>query len=147
MVSQEYPVTCAAGDEANGTASIMKALLEQNFENKPYMIKVAKRMRRPVAIISTDTETEVTIDFSQHGAVVYNGLVGEPNVALHVDSDQLLELSKLRIRAGGFLPIGLASPLGIRIVRQVIGRKMVIKGLLSHTIASMRTLALVSLAD
>lgn len=147
MATKEYPVTCAAGDEANGTASIMKALLEQNFANKPYMIKVAKRMRRPVAIISTDTETEVTIDFSHHGAVVYNGIVGEPNVALHVDSDQLLELSKLRIRAGGFLPVGLVSPVGIRIVRQVIGRKMVIKGLLSHTIASMRTLALVSLAD
>ncbi|MGQ0624434.1 MAG: hypothetical protein ACT4PP_07235 [Sporichthyaceae bacterium] len=147
MTTTEYPVTCAAGDEANGTASIMKALLEQNFANKPYMIKVAKRMRRPVAIISTDTETEVTIDFSAHGAILYNGIVGEPNVALHVDSDQLLDLSKLRVKAGGLLPIGFLTPLGARILRQIIGRRMVIKGLLSHSIASMRTLSLVSLAD
>ncbi len=142
-----YTVTCNGGeDEANGIANIIKALLAQNLANKPDLVKVARKMRHPVTVVHTDTETECTIDFAQDGITIYNGIVGEPNVALYVSSDQLLQLSKMKVRAGGLFPVGLLSPRS-PVLREVLGRKIVIKGLLSHTVASMRTLALVSLAD
>ena len=45
-----FTVTCAGGQEANGIANIMQALLAQNFANKPRLVKTAQRMRHPVTI-------------------------------------------------------------------------------------------------
>lgn len=142
-----YTVACHDGAEPNGIANIMAALLAQNFANKPDLVKVAHKMKRPVAVVSTDTETEATIDFGAAGIVIYNGIVGEPNVAVHATADQILEMSRLKTRAGGLLPVWLFTGRGAKIVGELATRRLVIKGLLSHTVASMRTLALVSLAD
>lgn len=141
-----YTVTVNGGEEANGIANIMQALLAQNFANKPHLVKTARKMRHPVTVVNTDTETECTIDFTHDGIVIYNGIAGEPNVALYVSADQLLHLSKMKVRAGGLLPVGLMSPKS-KVLREILGRQLVIKGLLSHSVASLRTLALVSLAD
>ena len=141
-----FTVTCAGGEEANGIANIMQALLAQNFANKPRLTRTARKMRHPVTIVNTDTETECTIDFANEGITIYNGIVGEPNVALYLNSDQLLQLSQMKVRAGGKLPTGLLSP-SSPVLRQILGRKLIVKGLLSHSFASMRTFALLSLAD
>lgn len=141
-----FTVTCSGGEEANGIASIMQALLAQNFANKPHLVKTARKMRHPVTIVNTDTETECTIDFTHDGITIYNGIVGEPNVAFYVNSDQLLQLSQMKVKAGGMLPIGLLSPAS-PVLRQILTRKIVVKGLLSHTLASGRAFALLSLSD
>ncbi|HUR74062.1 MAG TPA: hypothetical protein VMZ00_07285 [Sporichthya sp.] len=141
-----FTVTCAGGEEANGIASIMQALLVQNFANKPGLTKTARKMRHPVTIVNTDTETECTLDFATEGITIYNGIVGEPNVALYVSSDQLLQLSQMKVKAGGKLPIGLMSPRS-SVLRAILTRQIVIKGLISHTLATGRALALISLAD
>jgi hypothetical protein len=99
-----------------------------------------------VTIVNTDTETECTIDFATDGITIYNGIVGEPNVAFYVNSDQLLQLSQMKVKAGGKLPIGLLSPAS-PVLRQILTRKIVVKGLLSHTLASGRAFALLSLSD
>lgn len=142
-----YTITCAVtDDEANGIANIMQALLRQNFLNKPHLVKIARKMRHPVTIFNTDTDTECTVDFGRDGAVIHNGIVGEPNVALYVSSDQLLQISQMKVKAGGKLPVGLISPKS-PVLRQILGRKIIVKGLISHSLASMRTFALLSLAD
>ena len=141
-----FTVTCSGGEEANGIANIMQALLAQNFANKPHLVKVARKMRHPVTIVNTDTETECTIDFANDGITIYNGIVGEPNIAFYVNSDQLLQLSQMKVRAGGKLPTGLLSPRS-PVLRQILGRKIVVKGLLGHSLASGRAFALLSLAD
>jgi hypothetical protein len=141
-----FTVTCSGGEEANGIANIMQALLAQNFANKPKLTKTARKMRHPVTIVNTDTETECTLDFATEGITIYNGIVGEPNVALYISSDQLLQLSQMKVKAGGKLPIGLMSPRS-PVLRQILSRQLVIKGLISHTFATGRALALISLAD
>lgn len=141
-----FTVTCSGGEEANGIANIMQALLAQNFANKPQLVKTARKMRHPVTIVNTDTETECTIDFAHDGITIYNGIVGEPNIAIYANSDQLLQLSQLKVKAGGALPVGLLSPRS-PVLRQLLARKIVIKGLISHSLASGRALALISLAD
>lgn len=141
-----YTVAVNRGEEANGIANIMQALLAQNFANKPHLPKLARKMRHPVTVVNTDTETECTLDFTHEGIVIYNGIVGEPNVALYVSADHLLHLSKMKVRAGGMLPVGLMSPKS-KVLRAILAHQLVVKGLLSHTVASLRTLALISLAD
>ena len=141
-----FTVTCSGGEEANGIANIMQALLAQNFANKPGLTKTARKMRHPVTIVNTDTETECTLDFANEGITIYNGIVGEPRVAFYVSSDQLLQLSQMKVRAGGKLPVGLLSPRS-PVLRQILGRQIVIKGLLSHCFATGRAFALISLAD
>ena len=141
-----FTVTCSGGEEANGIANIMQALLAQNFANKPNLTKVARKMRHPVTIVNTDTETECTLDFATDGITIYNGIVGHPNIAFYVNSDQLLQLSQMKVKAGGRLPIGLMSPRS-PVLRQILTRQIVIKGLISHSFATGRAFALISLAD
>jgi hypothetical protein len=147
MSDDTYSVSCHDGDEANGVANILNMLLMQNFANKPELVKVAKRMKRPVAVISTDTETEATLEFGQDGVVIYNGIVGDPSVAVHATVDQILDVSQLKMKAGGLLPVGFFTKRGGKVLGQIATHKLVVKGLLTHTIASLRTIALVSVAD
>jgi hypothetical protein len=147
MSDDTYSVSCHDGDEANGVANILNMLLMQNFANKPELVKVARRMKRPVAVISTDTETEATLEFGQDGVVIYNGIIGDPSVAVHATVDQILDVSQLKMKAGGLLPVGFFTKRGGKVLGQIATHKLVVKGLLTHTIASLRTIALVSVAD
>jgi len=143
----QYAVTCHEGDDANGVANILQMLLSQNFVNKPHLIPVARRMKRPVAVISTDTETQATIDFDHDRAVIYNGVVGDPSVSVSATVDQILDVSQLQMKAGGLLPVGFFTKRGGKVLADIVTHKLVVKGLLSHTVASLRTIALLSVAD
>jgi hypothetical protein len=142
-----YTVTCHEGDDANGVANILQMLLSQNFANKPHLIPVARRMKRPVGVVSTDTETQATIDFDHGGAVIYNGLVGNPSVTVSATVDQILDVSQLKMKAGGLLPVGFFTKRGGKVLKDIAMHKLVVNGLLTHTVASLRTIALLSVAD
>jgi hypothetical protein len=135
------------GDDPNGVANILTMLLTQNFAAKPELIAVAKKMKRPVAIVSTDTDTQATVDFGRDGVTVYNGVMGDPSVVVYGTVDQILDVSQLKMKAGGLLPVGFFSKRGGKVLGQIVTHKLVVKGLLSHTVSSLRTIALVSVAD
>jgi len=118
MSDGTYSVSCHDGDDANGVANILNMLLLQNFANKPELVKVAKRMKRPVAVISTDTETEATLEFGQDGVIIYNGIIGDPSVAVHATVDQILDVSQLKMKAGGLLPVGFFTKRGGKVLGQ-----------------------------
>lgn len=145
--TQTYAVTCQDGDEANGVASILSMLLTQNFAAKPELVDVARRMTRPVAVISTDTGVEATLEFGQDGVLLRNGVHGNPSVAVHATVEQILDVSQLKMKAGGLLPVGFFTGRGMKVLGQILGHKLVVKGLLTHTVASLRTIALLSVAD
>lgn len=142
----DYDVT-THDEEPNGVAGILNMLLAQNFANKPELIKVAQKMKRPVAVVSTDTDQEATLEFGQDGVVIYNGIVGDPYVAVHATVDQILDVSQLKMKAGGLLPVGFFTKRGGKVLGQIATHKLVVKGLLTHTVPSLRTIALVSVAD
>lgn len=144
----EYEVTCKDGQDANGVANILQMLLAQNFASKPNLVKVARKMtRRPVEIISTDTDAEATLRFTGEGVSIYNGTVGKPKVKVYATVDQILDVSQLKMKGGGLLPVGFFTKRGGKVLAQIATHKLVVKGLLSHTIASLRTIALLSVAD
>ncbi len=143
-----YDVRCMDGGDANGVANILQMLLTQNFANKPNLVKVARKMkRRPVEIISTDTDAEATLRFNEDGVCIFNGTVGKPKVRVYATVDQILDVSQLKMKGGGLLPVGFFTKRGGRVLGQISTHKLVVKGLLSHTVASLRTIALLSVAD
>jgi hypothetical protein len=142
-----YPVTFFDGPEANGVATIVGTLLGQNFETFPDRAKFARKVSRPITIVSTDTEEACTIVLGTDKAVVYNDVVGRPSVTVYATVDQLLEVSQLPMKAGGLIPVGFFTNRGIRVLKEIATRKLVIKGLLTHTVTALRTIALVSAAD
>ncbi|MFD7008041.1 hypothetical protein [Rhodococcus jostii] len=142
-----YPVTLYDGPEANGVATIVGTLLGQNFESFPARVKFARKISRPITIVSTDTETACTIVLGTDEAVVFNDVVGRPSVTVYATVDQILDVSQLPMKAGGLLPVGFFTNRGLRVLKEIATRKLVIKGLLTHTVTALRTIALVSVVD
>ncbi|AWK76166.1 hypothetical protein CBI38_32175 (plasmid) [Rhodococcus oxybenzonivorans] len=146
-VEKGYAVTMYDGEDANGVAGIVGMLLGQNLENFPSRVKFARRISRPVSIYSTDTETACTIIFGSDEAVVYNDIVGKPAVTVMATVDQILDVSQLPMKAGGLLPVGFFTGRGMSVLGEILKHKLVVKGLLTHTVTALRTIALVSVVD
>ncbi|BAH47218.1 hypothetical protein ACVH9Z_39695 [Rhodococcus opacus] len=145
--SGAYPVSLFDGEDANGVANIVGMLLGQNLENFPSRIKFARKIARPVSIISTDTDSACTIVFGTDEAVVYNDVVGKPAVTVIATVDQILDVSQLPMKAGGLIPVGFFTGRGMTVLGEIVKHKLVVKGLLTHTVTALRTIALVSVIE
>ena len=146
-VHEAYKVEVADGDDANGVASILGSLLQQNFEKFPQRAAIARRMRRPVGVYSKDTDQAATIIFGREGAVIHNGLIEKPSVTVHATVNQILDVAQLKMIGGGLVPVGFFTKRGMHVLAEILKHQLVVKGLLTHTIASLRTIALVSIAE
>jgi hypothetical protein len=144
---EKYPVSLHEPDDANGVAAIVSTLLDQNFENFPSRIKFARRVSRPVTIYSTDTDSSCTVVFGTDAATVYNDVVGRPSVTVKASVDQILEVSQLQMKAGGLIPVGFFTRRGFGVLGAILAHKLVVKGLLTHTITALRTIALISVVE
>lgn len=134
-------------EEPNGLASILVMLLGQNLERFPERRHIARRMPRPVAVYSTDTDQAATVVFNERHAEVRNGIVGRPRVLVRTSVPQVMDVSQLKMRAGGLLPVGFLTKRGMRVLGQILSHKLVVKGLLTHTVSALRLIALLSVAD
>lgn len=145
MVDDDPAYTFALHDDPpNGVSRILANLLTQNLEKFPARRRVARRIPRPVAVHSTDTDSTATIEFGPTGGTVYNDLVGRPSVIVKASVAQILDVSQLRMRGGGLLPVGFFTKRGLRVLRQILTRKLVVTGLLTHTVTALQFIALVS---
>ncbi len=132
--------------EPNGLANVLVALIGQNLQAFPERQAIASRMPRPVAVRSTDTDQSATVVFQADHALVYNSTVGDPVVTVEATVSQVLDVSQLRMKAGGLLPVGFFTKRGMRVLGQILTHRLVVKGLLTHPITSLRFIALVSVA-
>lgn len=146
-VQGQYTVEVADGDDVNGVASILTSLLQQNFEKFPERAAIARRMRRPVGVYSTDTDAAATIIFGHKGAVIRNGLIDKPSVIVNATVNQILDVAQLKVVGKGLVPVGFFTRRGLHVLGEILKRRLVVKGLLTHTFASLRTIALVSIAE
>jgi hypothetical protein len=147
MATQDYHVKVADGDDANGVANILGTLLQQNFENYPERVRIARHLVRPVAVYSSDTNTSATIFFGHDRAVIRNGLMGKPAVVVMATVDQILDVAQLKMVGGGLVPLGFFTKRGGHVLADIARHRLVVKGLLTHTLSSLRFIALVSIAE
>lgn len=141
-----YDVKLYDGDEANGVASIVATLLDQNMNGIPGRIAIARRMPRPICIYSLDAEDACTVSFRRNDCIVYNGIVGHPSVLVKATTDDIIEVSQLRMDLSGLVPTSLLfTPRGMKILLQILKHKLVVKGLILHPITSLQVIGLFSI--
>ncbi|MEW6472322.1 MAG: hypothetical protein AB1679_08625 [Actinomycetota bacterium] len=131
--------------EANGVTGILGSLLDENFTNFPGRTRIARRVRKPVAVYSVDTDESTTVAFGSSDAVLRNGIVGKPAVTVKATVEQILAVSELKMAGGGLVPLGFFTRRGLGILGQIATHKLVVKGLLKHPLTSLRFIALVSI--
>jgi hypothetical protein len=131
--------------DANGVAGILGSLLAENFDNFPDRERIARRMRKPVAVYSVDTDESTTATFGEGHASLRNGIVGKPVVTVKATVEQILAVSELKMKAGGLVPVGFFTKRGLGVLGQIARHRLVVKGLIKHPLTSLRFIALVSI--
>ena len=131
----------------NGVTFILGALLEENFTNFPVRAEIARRLKQPVAVESVDTNQLATAEFGARGVELRNGVYGKPAVTVKATVAQITEVSQLKMKGAGLVPVGFFTKRGLAVLGQIAGHKLVVKGLLKHPLTSLRFIALVSIAN
>ena len=131
--------------DANGVAGILGSLLGENFTNFENRDRIARRMRKPVAVYSVDTDESTTVTFGDARASLDNGIVGKPTVTVKATVEQILAVSELKMKAGGLVPVGFFTKRGLGVLGQIVRHRLVVKGLIKHPLTSLRFIALVSI--
>jgi hypothetical protein len=146
-LASDYPVNLDDGAEANGIAAVVATLLTQNFETFPARITLARKLTRPVSLSSSDIDSTCTISCGQRAVTVFNDVVGQPSVTVTATVDQILDLSQLKMKAFGLLPVGFFTKRGLGILAAIAAGNLKVRGLITHPITALRVIALLSVVS
>lgn len=100
-------VELAPGASENGLAIMMATMMSQNLEDHPERLALFERLGGRVAIVAEDAGVSLTMCFGDRRAVVYDGIVGIPDVTVRGSAELIADLS--RMETGRF---GLPDPKG-----------------------------------
>lgn len=114
-------IRLAAGADDNGLAVMLTDLLRQNLESKPHKVRDMQAMTGRIAILAEDAEVAMTLRFDHGDLVVYDGVVGIPDVTVRASSDVILALSNVPLTHRFALPVpALRDREGRKVMREVI---------------------------
>jgi hypothetical protein len=136
-------VTLAPGAEANGLASMIAGLIEQNLTDAPHKRKDFARMRGRVAIVAEDAGVAVTLVFDRGRLEVHDGIAGIPEVAVRAESDDVVALSRIGLTRAFALP-NLRGAHGRAILARSKAGKIKLYGALAHPALVLRLTRLMS---
>lgn len=130
------------GSEPSGLASMVAELIQQNLARHPERHRL---LRRSVVMLDApDAEVTVFLRIDPDGVRVGDGDVPDAHLRIGADSGRLLDLTTAPLRLG--LP-DLLAPEGRAIVRDLLARRLHIRGLLRHPLRLARLTQLLSVAD
>jgi hypothetical protein len=128
--------------EPSGLTSMVAELIEQNLARDPARLGLLHPS--VVVLDAPDAEVTVFLRIEPEGLRVGDGDVPDAHLRIMADSGRLLDLTTAPLRFG--LP-DLLAPEGRTIVRDLLGRRMRIRGLLRHPRRLARLTKLLSVAD
>ena len=134
--------------EANGAAYLVHMLLSQKAEADKTggFAKEAARLR-PVGIWLTDTEEGAVVKATPGGLVVESGLNGHNTTTVTATSNHVIVVTKLAL-LGRFAIFGPPRSKEFKmLIKDLVSRKVVVKGLISHYLNTRRFLWLVNLHE
>ena len=130
------------GPEPSGLASMVAELIEQNLSRDPDRRAL---LRRSVVVLDApDADVTVFLRIAPGEVRVGDGDVPDAHLSIRADSGRLLDLTTARLRFG--LPDVLPHE-GSTIVRDLLGRRVRIRGMLRHPLRLARLTKLLSVAD
>lgn len=118
--------------QENGLAVMLAQLLEQNMEEHPEKKKLFSWLRGSVAISAPDAEVDLTMFFNRGSCVVFDGIVGKPDLHVRASSDDILGLSNIPLKFG--LPDVLSNQ-AQDLVKKLLTRKIQVQGLAFHPVS------------
>jgi hypothetical protein len=127
--------------EPSGLATMLAGLIEQNLERDPSR----RRLLHPVLVTITapDAGVSVTLRIEPERVEVADGADPTAELAIRADSSCLLALTAAPLRFG--LPDPL-RPAGRAVLRDVLARRVRIRGMLVHPRVLARVSSLLSVA-
>lgn len=134
-------------DLSDRIAGVVATLLTQNLEAFPARSRIARRLTRPVTISGRDIDGTCTISCASDAVTVSNDVVGSPSVTVRATVDQILDLSQLRMRAMGLLPVGFFTGRGLRVLAAIASGNLQVRGLVTHPVTALRVIALLSVVS
>jgi hypothetical protein len=135
-------IVTVVSPEPSGLASMVAELIEQNLARDPGR---GRLLCRSVAILdAADADVTVFLRIDPEGVRVGDGDVPEAHVRISSDSGRLLDLTTTPLRFG--LPDVMTSE-GRAVVRDLLVRRLRIRGLLRHPLRLARLTKLLSVAD
>jgi len=135
-------VTVAYPDDApSGLASMVGGLIEQNLEREP----ARRRLLRPTvaSITVPDAGVSITLRLGPGDIEIRDGADATAHVAIVADSERLLALTSAPLRFG--LPDALDRR-GRAVLRDVVSKRVRIRGMLRHPRRLARLSSLLSVA-
>ena len=130
------------GPEPSGLASMVAELIEQNLARDPARRRLLHRS--VVVLDAPDAEVTVFLRIDPGGVRAGDGDVPGAHVRIQADSGRLLDLTTAPLRFG--LPDPMA-PEGRAILRDLLARRVRIRGLLRHPLRLARLTQLLSVAE
>ena len=135
-------IVTVVGPEPSGLASMVAELIEQNLARDPERLRL---LHPSVAVLDApDAEVTVFLRIDPEGVRVGDGDVPDAHVRIRSNSGRLLDLTTAPLRFG--LPDAL-TPEGRAIVRDLLARRLRIRGLLRHPLLLARLTKLLSVAE
>jgi hypothetical protein len=130
------------GPEPSGLAAMVADLIEQNLVRD----RARRRLLRPSVVVldAPDAEVTVFLRIDPDEVQVGDGDVPDARLRIQADSGRLLDLTTAPLRFG--LP-DVMAPEGRAIVRDLLTRRLRIRGLLRHPLRLARLTQLLSVAD
>jgi hypothetical protein len=130
------------GAAPSGLASMLADLLDQNLRRDPAR---ARLLRPSVAVLEApDADVVVFLRVGADGVRVGDGDVPDAHVRIRADAERLLSLTTVPLRGG--LPDGL-RPEGRTVLRDLLARRLVVRGLFRHPVRLARLTSLLSVAE
>ncbi len=119
------------GAQENGLANMLADLMTQNMEQNPEKARAFGWIKGSVAITAPDVEVSLTMFFNRGSCVIFDGVVGRPDLHVEAESETILNLSSVPVRFG--LP-DLLDPAGQTLIKKLVSGELKIHGLPFHPI-------------
>jgi hypothetical protein len=110
---------------------VLQDLMTQNMEKNPGKMNVLRKMKGSVAINLKDIEAAVTLDFGNGKMIIDSGVAGNPALVINTESEQVMDLSILKIKWG--LPYYFDEA-GMKVLSHLLSGRLKVKGLFFHPI-------------
>jgi hypothetical protein len=130
------------GSESSGLATLLAELIEQNLARDPFR----RRLLRPCVAVLEAPDADVTVHVRIDAGAARIGDGDVPDAHLHVraDAERLLAITSAPLR------LGLPDPTrrdGRAVLRDLLLRRIRVRGLVRHPIRLTRFTSLLSVAD
>jgi hypothetical protein len=128
--------------EEIGLAVMLADLIRQNIEDKPEKAREFSKIKGRVLIEARDVEITVGLKFESGKLTVSKDLKEKPHIRIITDSGSILDLSQVKMKFG--LPF-VFDETGLKVMKKLATRELVIKGMLLHIPLLIRVTRIVSI--